>query len=103
MKTQVTFRHMKAENDLNTAAQDAARKFEKFHDGVLSANVEFIDDTHKIVEFTVRLQGKTLVAKEHTDDFMKSLNASSDSIIRQIKKHKTKLNDHTPQIEEEIE
>lgn len=94
---------MKPEAELNTAAQEAARKFEKFHDGVLSTNVEFIDDTHKIVEFTVRLQGKTIVAKEHTDDFVKSLNASSDSIVRQIRKYKTKLSDHKPTIEEDFE
>ncbi len=92
MQTKVTFRHFKGNHpELHATAEELAGSFERFHDGIISTNVEFINDVEKTVEFTVHMQGSTLVAKESSDDFHKSLHEASDKIIRQIKKHKTKI------------
>lgn len=90
MKTQVTFRHFKTNTSLQDAANDSASKFERFYDGITSTDVVFTNDNDKIVEFTVHVLGNTIVAKEGSDDFNKSLNEASDKIIRQLKKWKKK-------------
>lgn len=90
MKTNITFRHLKSQPELHDAAILAADNFNKFHDQIISTDVVFKNDNEKTVEFTVRVQGNTLVAKESSDDFNKSLNDASDKIIRQLRKWKTK-------------
>jgi ribosomal subunit interface protein len=97
MKTQVTFRHLKVNPDLNDAALEAAKRFEKFYDGITSIRTEFSEDNiNKIAEFEVRVQGSTLVAKEDSDDFLKSLNGAEDKIVRQLRKRKTKEHNIKP-------
>ncbi|MDT3740936.1 MAG: HPF/RaiA family ribosome-associated protein [Candidatus Kapabacteria bacterium] len=91
MKTQITFRHTNSSHPkLHEDALNAAMGFEKYYDGIISTNVEFINEVSKTVEITVFIQGNTLVAKEDSDDFNKSLHDASEKIIRQIRKHKTK-------------
>lgn len=91
MKTQVTFRHV---NSHHPQLQDDAKKilegFSKYSDEITSANVEFLNETSKTVVITINLHGNTIVAKEESDDFRKSLNEAEDKIIRQIQKWKTK-------------
>jgi ribosomal subunit interface protein len=91
MKTQVNFRHVKSDPELQTAAIEATKKFEKFYDDIISTDVVFKEDAGKIVEVIVHVQGNTLVAKETTDDFYKSLNEGIDKMVRQLKKWKEKL------------
>jgi ribosomal subunit interface protein len=90
MKTQVTFRHLKTNTGLQDAANETVSRFEKFYDGITSTEVVFTNDNDKIVEFTVQVLGNTIVAKEGSDDFHKSLNEASGKIIRQLKKWKKK-------------
>lgn len=91
MKTQVTFRHLKSVPELQDAALEAAAKFEKFYDGITSTKIEFSNEERKKVEFTVHVQGNTLVVKESSDDFLKSLKDASEKMIRQLRKRKTKI------------
>jgi len=91
MKTQITFRHTKGNHPkLHDDAKIHAESFGKYHDGIISTNVEFINENDKTVIITTHLQGATLVGKESSDDFHKSLNSAADKIVRQIKKWKTK-------------
>ena len=91
MKTQVTFRHVNGHHpNLHDAAILEAEQFRKYHDGIISPHVEFINETQKTVLITIQVQGATLAAKDESDDFKKSLSAASDKIIRQIQKLKTK-------------
>jgi putative sigma-54 modulation protein len=90
MKTQVTFRHTKSSEELQEVANEEAQRFSKFFDAITNTEIIFTDDNDKIVDISVRVNGTTLVAKESSDDFVKSLNEASDKIIRQLKKWKTK-------------
>ncbi len=91
MKTQVTFRHLKSDPALNDAANEAAKKIEKFYDGITSYKVEFSEDSiKKVVNMEIHVGGGPIVSKEESDDFMKSFNAAEDKIIRQLQKKKTK-------------
>jgi ribosomal subunit interface protein len=101
MQTKVTFRHTKGNHpDLQEMALDFAKGFEKYHDGIISVDVELNNEAMKIAEFTVNMQGTTLVSREASDDFKKSLHAAADKIIRQIKKWKTKnISSRTKQVD----
>ncbi|HOK15112.1 MAG TPA: ribosome-associated translation inhibitor RaiA, partial [Candidatus Kapabacteria bacterium] len=104
MQTKVTFRHFKGNHpQLHEEAIELSKSFEKYHDGIISSNVVFVNDTLKTVEFTVHLQGTTLKATESSDDFHKSLHTAGEKIIRQIRKYKTKhfeskINKSTPEL-----
>lgn len=101
MKTQITFRHTNSSHPkLHEEALQTVSGFSKYTDGIISTNVEFINEVHKTVEITVNLQGTTLVAKEDSDDFNKSLHEASEKIVRQIRKYKTKqLSKRTEDVE----
>ncbi len=95
MKTNVTFRHFKGHHpELYNLALSAAQNLGKFHDRIISTDVEFINEHDKIVEFIVNVQGKTLKSSERSDDFKKSLGNAEDKMVRQIRKYKTKLINH---------
>lgn len=97
MQTNVTFRHTKGQHpNLTDDAKVLAEGFEKYYDGIISTNVEFLNETEKSVHFTVQIQGTTLVAKESSDDFAKSLHLAAEKIITQLKKWKTKHQNHRP-------
>ncbi|MFH1052160.1 MAG: ribosome-associated translation inhibitor RaiA [bacterium] len=91
MQTQVTFRQMKSNPELRTAAAEATKKFEKFFEDIISTDIIFRNDPLKMVEFTVRVKGDTLVVKEGSEDFLKSLNEGTDKMVRQIRKWKQKI------------
>ncbi len=91
MQTKVTFRHLKSRPDLQEAALDAIKKFERFTDMISSASVEFTADSQNKVQFTLVVQGNTLRVEESSEDFLKSLRAATDKMVRQLKKHKEKI------------
>ncbi|MFP4369044.1 MAG: ribosome hibernation-promoting factor, HPF/YfiA family [Candidatus Kapaibacterium sp.] len=91
MQTKVTFRHMNGNHpELHDLAVETADSFRKFHEDIISTNVEFINEAIKTVQFTLHIQGATIVGKDSTDDFHKSLNEASEKVKRQLKKWKTK-------------
>lgn len=99
MQTNITFRHLKSQHpELTEIAKETAENFNKFHDGIISADIEFMKDStkdnNKKVQITVHIKGDTLVAHAESDEFGHSLNDCSDKIIRQLKKHKTKVLNH---------
>jgi len=95
MKTKITARHFKARPELTEAVENAMQHLTQFHDGIISTDVILENgDIEPTVEFIVHVGGKTLVAKESSDDFFKSLHGASDNMIRQIRKLKTKNGNH---------
>ncbi|MCX7879433.1 MAG: ribosome-associated translation inhibitor RaiA [Ignavibacteria bacterium] len=90
MHTKVTFRHLKAKPELQEAAIDAIKKMEKFSGQITSASVEFTSDSEQKVQFTLNVQGNTLVVCESSEDLMKALRVATDKMIRQLKKYKGK-------------
>lgn len=95
MKTNVTFRHFNGHHpDLQEMAIEAANRFSKFHDSIISANIDFLNENEKTVQFTVNVAGTTLVAKDSSDELKKSLALAEDKMVRQIKKLKEKHTNH---------
>lgn len=94
MKTTVTFRHTQGQHPrLQEKALEYAGGFEKYYDGIVSTDVEFLNEKKgKSVQIKTHVQGATLVAESAGEDFDKALHETSEKIIRQIRKHKTKIN-----------
>lgn len=91
MKLNITARHFKARPELTEAIENAVQHIGQFHDGIISTDVILEHtDTEKSAEFIVHVSGKTVVAKETSDDFAKSVHGASDNIVRQLRKLKTK-------------
>ncbi len=101
MHTNVTFRHFTGQHpDLHDSAIALAESFNKYHDGIMSTTVEFINENPKTVEITANVPGTTLVAKNTGEDFHKSLHEAGSKIVRQIQKYKTKtISSRTDKIE----
>ncbi len=90
MQTKITFRHLKSNPSLNDAANEILTKISKFNDNITFADVVFTQDVDCQAEIFLQVQGSTLIAKESSEDFVKSLNLASDKLTRQLRKHKTK-------------
>lgn len=91
METNVTFRHFNTQHpQLQEKAIELANRLTRYADEIISADVEFINDQNKIVEFTVHVNGEILKSKSESDDFHKSLHDAADKMQRQIVKWKTK-------------
>lgn len=97
MTTEVTFRHFDAKKHptLHDMALESADKFTQFNSSILSTKIEFINESEeKKVEFRVNANGTVIVSSDSTDDFKKSLAGAEDKLIRQLKKLKTRTNNH---------
>jgi putative sigma-54 modulation protein len=96
MHIEVVARHMSMSDDERRHAEGEAEKLGKFFDGVNEIKLTF-DREHDDVKAEVVCLvsgGKTLVAHANGDTVHESLEFASDSMARQIKKHKAKLRDH---------
>ncbi len=94
MDIKLTARHFKLADEIREEATKAAEKFSRFYDNIIGTEVIFMDEgtasNPKTVEYIVRIDEHTLVAKEQGEDFYKLIHESSDKIVRQIRKIKTK-------------
>lgn len=91
MDIHVTARHCKLTDDEHKAAVDAALHFEKFHDNIIRIDAILDEDTHKSCEYTVRVHGHTIVARETTGEFTKAIHDAAEKVVRQLRKLKTRM------------
>lgn len=94
MEIKFTARHFKASPELQQEASDNARNFEKFYDGIISVEIILAEESArenlKTAEFILYVQDHTVVAKETTEDYYKSINAAAEKVVRQLRKLKTR-------------
>ncbi|MCL2039715.1 MAG: HPF/RaiA family ribosome-associated protein [Bacteroidetes bacterium] len=91
MKIQVTFRHFNGNHpQLHQAAEELAASFTKYNSAIISTNIDFVNGSEKIVNFTVYIKDHTISSGYASDDLHKSLNAAADKVIKQLKKYKNK-------------
>lgn len=91
MKLTITARHFQATEELEALVREAIEHVRSFHDNIIGATVvlERANSTCT-AEFVLHVDGKTLVAKESEEDFVKAIHAARDALVRQIRKLKTK-------------
>lgn len=94
MELNITSRHFHATEALKAEASEAAAKLQRFYDGIISTqiilSVENDKESTKFVEFIIRVHDNTIVVKEQTDDFSKSIHNALERVKRQLRKLRTK-------------
>lgn len=94
MNVSITARKFKAHDSLKQFVRDELTSLKKYNDDILSADVKlsFQNPTNslKIADITVSIPGQILNATDHSDDFKKSITASVEKLIKQLKTVKSK-------------
>lgn len=90
MDIHITTRHCTLTDHENEAAVKAATHFGKFYDNILRVDA-ILEQEHgaHLCEYTVKVGGHTIVAKEQGQDFSRAIHDAAEKIVRQL----TKLND----------
>lgn len=89
--------HFNTDEKLEQFISDKLQKIERFVNRIIDAQVILKLDHNKgnvrdkIAEIRLQLPGKTLFAEERSMVFEESVELATDSIVRQVKKHKEKI------------
>jgi putative sigma-54 modulation protein len=95
MNIAITTRGYKAPDRLKSYLTEKLKKLDRFAERIL--NIEAIlsyENIDQVVEFKLRLNDKSIVVKEKSDDVFKSIDLAIDSLERQITKIKEKKREH---------
>src|SRR5690242_13608274 len=91
--------HFNTDDKLEKFIVDKLQKIERFVNRIIDAQVILKLDHNKgnvrdkIAEIRLQLPGKILFAEERSKLFEESIELATDSIVRQVKKHKEKIQD----------
>lgn len=95
MNINITARKFKARETLKDYIKDEVKSLLRFNDSIISADVilsfQNSHDSIKKAEITIKIPRQVLIAAEESDDFTKSVSAAVAKLVRQLKKHKTKI------------
>ncbi|MDD7305752.1 MAG: ribosome-associated translation inhibitor RaiA [Peptoniphilaceae bacterium] len=92
MKLNIRGKNINVTEDLKEMCQAKFDRLDKyFHEEEMDVNLA-VEGIEKKVESTIYLKGGTILrAEEKSEDFMDSVDMIVDSLVRQIRKYKTKL------------
>lgn len=98
MDIHVTARHCTITDAENTTVIETARSFERYGNHILRVDA-IIDQgpLDKICEFTVKIQGQLLVARESASDVTKAAHDAGEKMIRQLGRIHDKYSTIRPQ------
>jgi putative sigma-54 modulation protein len=95
MNVKFTARRFRAHPDIKEHALETVKKLDRFYDGIVSADVilsfERVTKSVKTAEINLHVHGSVLSAKEKSEDFIKSIDATGEKLATQLTKYKTKL------------
>lgn len=94
MNVSITARKFKAHETLKQFVKDEVSMLNKYNDDILSADVKlsYQNPTNSIkkADITVTIPGQILNATNQSEDFKKSVTASVEKLIKQLKTIKSK-------------
>lgn len=96
MRFQITARHFKASESLQSGLQDEIDRLEKYYERMNNCHV-ILDAEKKsrmTAEITVTLSGATLVAKAQSDVMSKAIDGALTKIEKQLKRKNAQKHDH---------
>ncbi|MDI6767063.1 MAG: ribosome-associated translation inhibitor RaiA [Bacteroidota bacterium] len=95
MDIHFTARKFKAHDTIKEHAIESIKLLDKLYDGIVRCDIilsyEKSTNSQKIAEVTLHVQGTTLIAKEKSDDYHKSIELAVEKLERQLGKYKSKL------------
>ncbi len=99
VKVQVTLRHTNNHRDVEQYAREAVRTLERIFSGIVNCHV-ILDhqkndfEKNKLAEITLHIPQNVLVSKEAAATYEQAVDRCVDSLGRQLKRHKEKLQNH---------
>jgi putative sigma-54 modulation protein len=97
MRIEVKGRNVSVGDDLRERIDRRCQKIAKQVSELALAEVELTEEKNprnatqsQIAEITLHLKGVTLRAREATDNMVRSINAATDDLARQVKRHRDK-------------
>ncbi|MCC6750906.1 MAG: ribosome-associated translation inhibitor RaiA [Deltaproteobacteria bacterium] len=98
MQLSVTFRHMEPSEAIKQYAAEKVEKIRKFIPEPIRAQVVFSSERHlHQVDVLITLHnGIALKGKETTDNVFSAIDLVTDKIERQVRKYKTRIQNHRP-------
>lgn len=94
MNISITARRFKAHETLKDFIKDELSSLNKFTEDILKAEVilsyQNAKDSIKTAEINLNIPGHTIIAREDSDDFKKSISAATEKVTRQLRKIKTR-------------
>ncbi len=92
MKLKYAGKNMEITDALRDVTEKKLGKLDKYFQQDIEGQVTFSSEKNrKIIEVTINLPGTIIRAEEYSDDMYASIDKSVDVLERQIRKHKTKL------------
>jgi putative sigma-54 modulation protein len=95
MNVKFTARRFRAHPDIKNHALECVAKLDRYYDGIVRADVilsyERATKSVKTAEVNLRVHGAVLTAREKSEDFIKSIDATAEKLAMQLAKYKTKL------------
>ena len=95
MNVKFTARRFRAHPDIKNHALESIAKLDRYYNGIVRADVilsyERATKSVKTAEVNIRVHGAVLTAKEKSEDFIKSIDATAEKLAMQLEKYKTKL------------
>ncbi|PWW81618.1 MULTISPECIES: ribosome hibernation-promoting factor, HPF/YfiA family [Prosthecochloris] len=96
---QVTLRHTNNHREIEQYARDAVQALDKVFSGIVNCHVVLDHqkndfEKNKLAEITVHIPQNVLVAKEAAAKYEQAIDSCVDSLGRQLRKHKEKLQNH---------
>lgn len=94
MNVSITARKFKAHETLKQFVKDEVSMLKKYNEDILSADVKLSyqnpTNSIKTADITVTIPGQILNATNQSEDFKKSVTASVEKLIKQLKTIKSK-------------
>lgn len=92
MKVIISGKNMQVTDALRNSVESKLSKLDRYFNREVEAQVTLsLEKARQIIEVTIPINGSILRAEEATEDMYASIDGVVDKLIRQLKKHKTKL------------
>jgi len=95
MNVKFTARRFRAHPDIKEHAVATVKKLDRYYDGIVNADIilsyERVTKSVKMAEINLHVHGAVLSAREKSEDFIKSIDATGEKLAMQLAKYKTKL------------
>jgi putative sigma-54 modulation protein len=95
MNVKFTARRFRAHPDIREHAFDTVKKLDRYYDGIVNAAIilsyERASKSVKTAEINLHVHGAVLSAREKSEDFIKSIDATGEKLAMQLAKYKTRL------------
>ena len=95
MNVKFTARRFRAHPDIREHALGTVKKLDRYYDGIVTADIilsyERATKSIKTAEINLHVHGTVLSAKEKSEDFIKSIDATGEKLAMQLAKYKTRL------------